>query len=83
MNTCVTCKHWDPYYGQAPEERRLDARRAVWSFGDCLHVNLPDEFETPANFGCTLHEPIGPVCPTCKRPGLHDDDCDDCARHRA
>jgi hypothetical protein len=83
MKTCVSCVHWDPYYGQAPELRRLSVHRKVWTLGACDHVALPDDFDTPANFGCTLHEPIGPVCPSCGREGLHDEDCDDCARHRA
>jgi hypothetical protein len=30
-----------------------------------------------------LHKPRGPVCPSCRRPGLHDDNCDDCARHQS
>lgn len=61
MKTCVSCKHWDPYYGQASEKRRLDvARRKVWTTGDCINPKFPGRvaFEPPADFGCTLHDEI-------------------------
>lgn len=69
MNTCVTCKHWDPYFGQASNKTRLSLRRKVWAVGDCLHAKFPrpgsswrgDHPATQKDFGCTLWEEIPDV----------------------
>jgi hypothetical protein len=59
---CVNCKHWDPYYGQAPDLRRQSVARKVWKFGDCTNPKFPspcstiEQPETRADFGCVLFE---------------------------